>query len=277
MIKVDLEQRLALIKDVKRFCVEDLEMIGNDSFNRVVQKEYPCYALFVSKKYSIESIFFDNEIQFKSKSLCQLGAKAFNSLGFDVVIGKITALVDDLGSYTGETTQVTQSLLRDSEEDLVQTVLHENFHIHLIKNNPSHYVDDDIEEPIANYFAYQGALKYYQDNPEKRKQIVETKKAVDKYNIWYNTYFKMLKYNYHTNCEHGREMLVQAKDDYVKLTGNKSTDINNAYFLRFRAYTKNFKAVENILRNKDPKEYLKKIAQTEEISTIKELYHAVNP
>ena len=273
----DLEQKLELITDVKRFCMSDLCMALNDSFTRIEKKrEFAYYALCVSPKYNVKSMFLGDELIFKTKIWRDLGAKIFDLLGFDVCTGEINAAVEDLGKSTGKTTQVTKSLLNTTTENMVQAVIHENFHIHLLKNNPKHKMSIYIEEPIADYIAYQGALIYYNDNPIMIDKIKTNKKLIDDHNVWYNWFALKLKAAYRVSPEKGKEVLLEAKTEYENLFEMGSEKINNAYFMVYTMYSKLAKPVEDILQNKDPREYLQKIVSAKRIRSVIELDKVVN-
>jgi len=305
MIKT-LEQKLELIKDVKKFCEEELGVIKNNSYTKINESVYSRkkstktnYNLCVSPKNSIEPLLYttnlpeileqvgiggfelkDNGIlKYSSLSDCILAAESLSKLNLDVFIREIKSYAQGWGKNAGNTTQITKELLKYSKISLIHTMLHENFHIHLKKNKVE--MNKDIEEKCADKFADDSVRIYYRNNLKKLIEIQESEKYIDNFHNWLETSVNTLKKAYSKN-NNGRRMLYYVRQKYnfdmdFEIKHNRYTipfekkNINNAFFQALAIYAVDRDQVREVLENKDPRNYLKKITSKKQIDTIDEL------
>jgi len=267
----ETRRRVEGISDVKRFCVEELGLAPNEAFTRLSNSQQIFHALYSCSKYEIEPAWdFQEFLMFKSG----LGCKAYSVLdkatGLDTYIERVLSAAEKKKENIGSSTQITGKMLKEPESTMVQIVLHENVHMHLAYYR-SKNIDRHIEEPIADYFAYQTSLMYYKDNKIMLSEIERIKTEEDMFKDWCRNKTEELSHAYRTDINKGRKILKQAGEEYND-THDKKENINNAFFLSWMPYVKHARIVEEVLKDLDPKEYIQRLAHFEpEIYNIRQL------
>ncbi len=252
-------ERLALIADIKKFCVEELGFNKNKSFTKIINQE-AIYVLYASPKYSIESALDNNNFNwtYNNKRDRDEKAKLLREKGLDVYTVSWEA--------SAEIPQITPGVLNATESRLIYLIIHENVHIYLrnkkIKVNKD--LPLDIEEPIADNIAYKGALMYYSENKSMINKIKKNKIENDEYDLEFNYYLNALNHAYQTKPESGREILLEAQKF------SRTQEINNAFFYHGSFYTNNTSQIDKILENISVKECLNKLSTITKINNIVE-------
>lgn len=251
---VNLEERISLAKDLKRFAVEELGISSNPSFEKVSsRKEY--YNIYCSRKDRIEpavnelgTLQFCRGWEWNDRRRWKKSIKELQHQDIDIY--PVT-----FGALGFETCPITRSLLDADIPCLAYIVLHENVHIHCSKN--SFNLPLIVEEAVANCFAYSGALAYFNRNDKLMVEHIE--KYIQYFFIfddWVNSYSAALKAAYASGIEKGRAMLKEA---HIQLYGNRSREfapLNNAFFLAQGLYSTNTKKVWERLKDIHPREYM---------------------
>jgi predicted aminopeptidase len=271
MNSLTLEQKLELIKDVKRFCVDELGVPENNSFTKIVNHKYEEYYLFVSYRNKIESIFEDYYCKgFKTALICNAFEKVYRLRGFDTYISKALSYVTKDSDVPGDDTQINQAILASPEISIVKTIIHENTHI-AVGFNDYYKLDLAIEEPLAVYMGYAGALLYYKNNPAYVKKIKSVAKFCESSHQWTNKTQRLLESQYRVDYDKARLIFEREKPQYKRFINNDASNFNNAFFLSTADYSDNYVAVRQILQYTPPKDILRKIAHSKEIRTLSDL------
>ena len=246
----NLEKNIKLVKNIKRFAVEEMGITPNKSFEKVISSE-EFYCLYVSQQDKIESIFDipeDGEFLGDNKDAAEMRRRIFSKEGYHT-------LLFSFEGYGGEECQISQSLLKDSTCRLAYVVLHENFHTHREKKELN--LELCIEEAVGNYFAYQASLIYFKKHDKKVIPYVESDfKWMLKYGDFVNKYLELLNKAYSENkLEKAKELLFDAEIEARELGSNE--EINNAFFLREKNYYAKQIEVFKALKNTQPQDYVR--------------------
>jgi len=240
---VDLEARIKLVKDIKRFAIKELGIAPNDSFRKVAKTE-GLYVIYVSKKERIEMVA---DGAFPNKKDCNAFQRDMQSQGFEIFWGLISGWGD-------EDCPITQSLIKRTKIFLTETVLHENFHIHCDKSNIR--LKFCVEEAVADFFAYKSALDYFQKNDKRMITHVKNynREAIKDFN-YIKKVLERLETLYKKDYSKARGFLRRLNKKPRKLLeekfrGIRSQKLNNAYFLYMQdyapAYGQVFEALEGL-------------------------------
>jgi predicted aminopeptidase len=251
-----LEEKLELIKDVKRFCTEELGIAENTAFTKTIKAKY-YYGLHASPKDAIRDHFNTPEgfQDFSSDYKCKKAAKELAALGYDVNIFRSEVAVDKVGCTIVDMPQITQGFLKQDAVDLITGVIHENIHVDLGERLVD--ISLPIEEAIACNIQFSGAKIYCKDDAKLQDRIVRYDAYYSKYFKWCHDYRLKLEEKYVQDYNEGRKMLHEAQMNYVKkFKGSES--INNSFFAIYK-YFEEYDAVKEILGDRHPKEILQKL------------------
>jgi predicted aminopeptidase len=252
-------EKIELIKDIKKFAVHRLGISPNPSFKKVGGGK-TFHSLYASRTDKLESIITGRYRNLgytdKEKEECKRDEKLLISKGHDVL--RIT--FEAVGS---ENCPITDSMLKSSKTRLAYLVLHENFHIHCIKNPVKFNVA--VEEAIADCFAYQGSLMYFASKPSMVGNIKRDFEEWQEFYDFANKYILKLENAYEDSKIKGRRLLGNAKREIKKLSENTFSKeikersllpINNAFFLRLKSYAPMARPVYEAFKDMDPKTYV---------------------
>lgn len=248
---MSLEEKINLVKDVKRFSVEDLGIASNSSFERVSDSEV-LYFLYASRKNKIESVINKGSYEFKffkKEEECDNAKKELEEQDYDTF-----KFVSEL--YGSEDCQISKQLLERSITKIAFNVLHENFHIHCRKNGI--YLNYPIEEATANYLGYQGSIMYFSNKdksimPFVEKDLHEWIRFVN----FVNKYKRRLSKAYEKNKIKHINKLFKKAIKRARIMGIRC-ELNNAFFIRYSHYTANHHYVFNALKEINPRVWLEK-------------------
>lgn len=253
----DLEERIGLVKDIKRFAVKRLGVSENPSFNRVGGVDV-FHVLYASRTEGIESAIenkWGNRV-YEDEDECKKDEEVLQSKGYDV----LRMTWEAIGT---EDCPITSSMLGCSKTRVAYLVLHENFHIHCRKN-PARF-SLAVEEAIADCFAYQGALLYFASNPSMAGHIRRDFREWQEFFDFANKYITRLGEAYNVDKSKGRRVLGDARREAEKLSSTMiskevrerlALPINNAFFLRMQSYAPMARQVYEAFRDMDPREYV---------------------
>jgi len=276
-------ERLQLINDVKKFCVEELGLTSNNSFTKIISDQRLYYILCISPKNGIKpnspltGVAYYNslaEVNFITRyAQSSITKKLFSEIDICVqeVLAKVKTDEKDIqltNEDIVEKTQITQTVLDMPKALIPGLIIHENFHMHALLNRIN--IDYYIEESIADTLGYQGSKQYYKNNTIVLKELEEHNNYQQRFYCWCNMYTKRLNKTYRISVPEGRKMLMEAQEDY-KNNFPGEPDINNAFFMMWLPYTERNTAVRKILRKENPREHINKISRCAQIMTLKEL------
>lgn len=248
---VNLEERIALARHVKRFAVEELGIFPNPSFERVEEdnKKSRFYGVYCSYKDRIESaagkmgfIECGNRANWKN-----ISAK-WEKAGFDT----FAITWEALGSRV---CPITKFLLKAPKHRLVYVILHENSHIQERMNRFN--LPYKIDEALACSFGLKGSQLYFSAHAPHMNRIAE-KKINNKLSFFdkINHYISLANEAYGRSFEEGRAVLEKADKDIRPFWNLPGKKLNNAYLLSFSYYAEKTKMVWERLKDIHPREYM---------------------
>lgn len=253
---LNLEERICLVKDIKRFAVQQLGITPNPIFSKVGETD-SFYIIYASRTDRIESVisYTSRNRAFRDIRSCQEYQRKLESKGYDTLRVRVEAFGD-------RNCFITKSLLRNSKTRIAYVVLHESFHVHCrqAKINPSR----SVEEAVANCFAYQGSILYFQSNPHMPHHIRQFVKDWMRFYDFANKYLIQLEKTYKEDTPNRKKILIQAKKEAKRLSKKIQSrnvrerlilPINNAFFLRIQMYAPMARLVYETLKGLDPREY----------------------
>lgn len=242
----DLEKKLEQIKEIKQFG-EDLGLYFNKSFSKVDLSKSSFYLVYASYKDSIESVTTKPFEFFENNKEAEKRAKELEKAGYDVHLFYASA-------HAVKDCQITKSLLKETYAWKTSVILHEGFHLYLQFKKIK--LPLSLEEAIASYIGYNGAIEFFKDNPNLLKKAQEQMDWWLRYAEFINRNYNLLSECYKQNGNR-EEIFSKAQEEAERI--NAPYKPNNAYFLRNIDYTKHTDLVWQILRKHSIKEYLANI------------------
>ena len=253
---VNLDERIKLIKDIKKFTIKRLGIIPNSSFE-TFEDTATFFAIYASKKDKVESVLgeWGNEF-FKDEGECLERKSELDLDGFDT-------LQMTWEAHGSKDCPITPAMLKGSKNRLTYLVMHENWHVHCRERKIN--FDLAVEEAIGDTIAYQGALLYWQDNPQMVGHIIRDFNEWQKFYAFSSEYLQKLEEAYRFHPKQAKKVLASAKREAKKLSGHVISKevkqrlllpINNAFFLRMGYYAPMAVPVYNALKDMDPRDYI---------------------
>lgn len=248
---VNLEERIALARDVKRFAVEEMGISPNPSFEKVErdEKKSRFYGIYCSYKDRIESaagkqgyIKCSNRAEWKNKSA------EWEKAGFDT----FAVTWEALGF---KACPITKFLLKSAKHRLVYVILHENSHIqHDIGKFNLPY---KIDEALACSFGFKGTQMYFSAHAPHMNRVAD-KQRNNKLSFFdkINHYVSLANESYSRSFEEGRAVLEEADREIRPFRNLPGKKLNNAYLLSFVYYSDKTKIVWELLKGIHPREYM---------------------
>ena len=253
------QEKMGVIRDLKRFAVHELGIYPNHAFERM-GREKDVYVLYVSEPDRIKSTIKGRECCeiFNSRAERHAAARKWVEEGKDIL------KVDSPACSTSYL--ITKQLLEATDCGKAYTLFHEQFHIHCEKKPVK--LRMDIEESAADVFAYQAASEFFKEKPtlqeESRKFLLDE----FPFDNLLTQYLHRLDEAYACSFAEGRKVLEEAKElipqssfvpkrlssriDRAKL----EKEINNAFFVMKRVYSPKSQRVYELLKDLDPRDYL---------------------
>ncbi|MBU2637668.1 MAG: hypothetical protein KJ955_01725 [Nanoarchaeota archaeon] len=241
----DLEERVAFVKDLKRFAVEELGVSQNPSFEKINLKTSWLYAIYVSLPDIIASPWEGHsgcKCYKADKKEWTARKRQFESYGWHIWPQRWEA--EGIAECP-----ITKAALKATKTRVAYLILHENTHIHCLINNIE--LPRDIEEPLADCVAYHGALLYYQRNNAMIYHIKQEFDQWAKQMKIINKYHSLINEAYSKNPKKVKSLLQAVQKEL-----NMSKPANNAFFIAFGRYSLRQFDVFEALRDLHPKEYL---------------------
>ncbi len=246
-------QKMAMISKLTQYLRTEIKLnIPEDIYTKWDKEDKQNFLLYISAKNSIQEvasrpfIFFGQDHKGAIQS-----QKHYDSLGY-------STLLYNTGAYIS--TDLSNSLLAFPTESLVFIVIHESMHTHLKGKNIPYVIEEASCDLMANYASLKFFEKYY------IKEISKVKKQT-KLNE------KLIR-----NINDGQKLaevaLLQHKDAIYNVTDKKiknlikrgnslhkerfNYSVNNAFFVRYQNYTKNYFALKSkFLESKNFDDFLK--------------------
>src|SRR3989338_2237635 len=232
----DLEERMAIIHDIKMFAVKSLGIKPNRSFRKISEvKEF--FIVYASRNDRIQSVLGRCGYKIvEDEEECLQLKQRLESKGYDTLETTVEA-------YGTEDCPITRSMISSSKTRLTYLVLHENWHIHCVKNNIR--LKPDIEEVVGDTFAYQGALLYYDSNPQMKSNVKRDFQEWQQYFEFINKYTQKIKNALSSEPSKVNEIIKSMRHEDKRLSkkfkskelkGGLPKELNNAYFISFQCY-----------------------------------------
>lgn len=238
------------IQKIKQFG-EELGLVYNGAFSEIVDEESQlCFFVYASYQNEIRSIFDSVSYEYfhGDRSAAVARDKELVKKGYDTYFFESNA-------YQGNNCQIAPSLIDETLESRTDLIFHEGFHNYVEKNEIK--LPIKLEESIASYVGYKGALVYFKENDPLMIPEVESDHDEWKIRVEYaNRIYALLESSYETSGICREIIFKMAENLYSKLFG-VSKIINNAYFLRANEYTGHYNLVFDTINKVSIKEYLK--------------------
>lgn len=248
---VNLEERVALAKDVKRFAVEELGISPNPSFERVEEdeKKSEFYGIYCSYRDRIESaageygfIICGNHTEWQNKSV------ELEKADFDTHAVTWEAL-------STEDCPMTKSLLESPDERLAYVILHENSHIQ--HNAHKFSLPYNFDEALATCFGFKGTELYFGARmPKVTEKVIKDRDFIISFFDKINYYLNFADEAYKKSFEEGRAVLEEMDKDIRRYCKYPKKQLNNAFLLSHSYYADKTKIVWERLKDIHPKEYM---------------------
>lgn len=245
--KIDYEQssQLELIDCVKRYCLNELNMeISKSFYSNWAKSEEPNYYLYVSKKDSLISAFKE-----------KLTVKSFGHNIKDAKIEKDE--YDQLGfsthlyqTYGTSATQLSSHLLSYSEESIAFIAFHEATHQHIEKNGKIPY---SIVEAVCDIVGNYGTLNLFSKNKKLSERKAKNQiKQIENVSREINRLINILEFQKTNDLKLDTSTLTEKVRKFSKKKNKFKIErydyeINCAYLLRNRSYTKYYFKLKNLL------------------------------
>ena len=246
-----LEEMVNLVKELKAYAVTELGISENPSFQSVEEGEW-FYGIYVSRTDCIEPYF-------KNYGTCETYTdekewrdRIADLSKYDIDINPV--VWEALGF---KECQIKKSLLRASKSRLSYVVLHENAHIHCEINNLK--VGGQVEESLADCFAFEGARIYFsKNNPDMAKQMTQMQNHYFEFYTSLNELYSRINEAYNRSKEEGRALLETAGDIFSTFRRKKNLKykVNNATLLSHKNYSTHSRQVFEALKGIHPREYM---------------------
>lgn len=244
---VDLEARVKLVKDLKKFAVKELGIVPNRSFTRM-NKANIYYLIYVSESEDIE--WADTKL-FSSRKECNEFNKEMKSQGYHT----FWRLIEGFGDGS---CPITLPLIKGKRARLETVVFHENYHIHSREKNFN--IALPVEEAIADVFAYKAALEYHQKHDKFMPRHIK-KYFQENVSFFFhlNKVLEKLESFYENDPSKAKNLLKRLN----KMSGKNlrknfgdiaSQEINNAYFLMMQNYAPYYARAFEALKDFTPKD-----------------------
>ncbi len=269
-----LEERLTLIKDIKRFAVEEAGIIANDSFTTTNLELKTIYCFFAApKKGEIKATRENYESFYDSNELVRYSTK-FSKKKYDKYVRKVEAI----GS---EDVPITPGLINADTHRLIYIMNHENIHIHFELNNIK--INKNLEEPICDYIAFDTAKQY------TKKYAPKYTRAIQQYQnkiFRHHQLFNDIITTYNQTCPEtilpdtkifkNIKTLEKIFEKSIDAILREDNSINKAILQDAYVYSKEAINVVNILQNTTGQDCLKKIVSYDKpINTLDDLREAI--
>lgn len=256
MARKNIKERLELIRDLKRFAVDELGIPKNPSFEERTHSK-GLHVVYASRKDRLQlpppqwEFGRSGTIQFEQKKYC-LGAKReLDTAGFDTNYVYWEA-------YGSKNCPIFDSLLTCRKTRVAYVVLHEQFHIHAKMRGLSFKLN--IEEAIADCFADAAALLFFGSDSSVIRKMNKNAEEWKKLVKFVNDYTLRLNQAYARDFDEGRALLKESREVAVEqsiCTARFSPQINNAFFLRQGYYASMDEPVQHVLADLHPGDYIK--------------------
>lgn len=261
---VDFQEKRQLIRDLKYFATHELGIPQNHSFERMGEnKTY--YALYVSEPDCVKSpIICHNKREyscpnsFKNIQDRDENIKKFLELGKEIYKYDTPAIGD-------KNCTITPNLLKYSVGWISYIIFHEQFHI-LCEAKPLRQ-PLNIEESIADVFAYQATREYFGKNSRIQKNNERFLTEEFPFDEMMTKYLQRLDEAYAKNEAEGKKIIKEVRSKILvtpflptRLKSQRkrkalSREINNAFFVMKRSQSPFSREVYEALENLDPREY----------------------
>lgn len=231
--------KLELIESIKGYCINELNMdVSKHFYSNWAKSEKPNYYLYVSEKDTLISPFN------QQKSFISFGhnfEKAKKEKDYYDELGYSTLLYETYGTSG---TQLSNHLLSYSEENIAFIAFHEATHQH-IRNKAK--IPYSIVESVCDIVGNYGTLNLFSENEKfstrkAKKQI----KHIENIALEINNLIDNIELKSDKSKLTKKIQKLNKKKNRFKIE-RYDYEINNAYLIRYKSYTKYYFKLKNLL------------------------------
>lgn len=255
----DLEKKIGEIKRIKEFG-EELGLYFGENFKRVDLSDTLFCFIWASYKDNLEPVFGYDELYEcydDDRESAEERARELKEIGYDVYLCDVSAQgpieTDGVSANDSESCPITKALLEEPPEEMASTVLHESFHFYIEARGL--YLPLNLNEAIATYIGFKGAIEFYRDNPELLREAGKQMDDWMHFVEFVNMYYDLLTDCYEKGILSKEKILAGANRDAKEL--GIEDEVNNAFFLYAYTYTRNAGIVFETMEKQSIKKYLK--------------------
>jgi len=263
IISEENQRKINEIREMIKFGEEELGMDFNGAYEKVnlsAERSY-FYFLYVSEP---DEITFSSQIGRKislknNKKLAEKLADKYSEKGYHVFISMGASIGNNSGSVP-----ITRSMIDSPLKRLAYLLFHEGVH-HTLRSKKEN-LPLYIEEPIANYYGFEGMRRYFVKNNSEIMQELEI--YIDSYSEvhkFVRKYYEELSECDNADILNCNDILERAqKESPSSITKNCKPDlpekyyceVNNAFFLRLWPYVQHSETINKSLEEFSIEEYL---------------------
>lgn len=228
-------EKIQLIQQLKTFLRSEIKLtLNNDFYDAWDNRTTTNYLLYISSSQTVKSINNRPFIFFGEDEKSALKEKTtYDSLGYETLLYKSNNTIS---------TKLSNSLLNFPSESIVFIVIHEAVHQHLKGKSVPYIIEEAACDLIANYASIAFIEKNYSQLYKKAKK---QKKLNEKFYKNINDAQKLADIALYAH----KEQIYHSADKKIKNLIKRGNDlhrdrfnygINNAFFVRYENYSKNY-------------------------------------
>jgi hypothetical protein len=228
-------EKIQLIQQLKIFLRSEIKLnLNNDFYDAWDNRTTTNYLLYISSSQTVKSINNRPFIFFGEDEKSALKEKTtYDSLGYETLLYKSNNTIS---------TKLSNSLLNFPSESIVFIVIHEAVHQHLKGKSVPYIIEEAACDLVANYASIAFIEKNYSQLYKKAKK---QKKLNEKFYKNINDAQKLADIALYAH----KEQIYHSADKKIKNLIKRGNDlhrdrfnygINNAFFVRYENYSKNY-------------------------------------
>lgn len=252
-----------LLQNVGTYALDTLKWkIHSDFYKRWASNENPNIYIYVSRKDSLKSGINGNFLSLPYDEEKILAKKSeYEKMDFDVMVYK---------TYGTSNVMLSSHLLSYSFESLLFISFHEATHLQISRNVSLPYI---YVEAICDLMGTQASLAFTKYNPNQFNKVAILNEKIETISAQINACILAAEniQNNQEDCKNTLQQLVNSIDENeLFLNERYRYEINNAYLIRNRSYTKYYYKLKNLfsLQNNDFQvfwDFIKKLPNNENL------------